>query len=183
MSELRLALPECKYKNDTDELLKDQFIFGIHNKEIQNHLLGEIGWKDNSVRALYKTRKIELKLQQRQMLGIVNPNAVSVHAVKSSRKICDCDYCGHTHGKGECPAFGKICNRCPQKNHFEKKCRQNLGRSSSGSKSSGSQSRHDSRRSDRAKRKCLNRCNVHEIHEECHDDGMEDLMEQSPFYQ
>ena len=34
MSELRLALPECKYRNDADELLKDQFIFGIHNKEI-----------------------------------------------------------------------------------------------------------------------------------------------------
>ena len=35
MSELRLALPECKCKNDEDELLKDQFIFGIENKE--NH--------------------------------------------------------------------------------------------------------------------------------------------------
>ena len=42
MSELRLALPECKYKNYTDELLKDQFIFGIENKEIQDHLLVEI---------------------------------------------------------------------------------------------------------------------------------------------
>ena len=27
MSQFRLALPECKYKNDADELLKDQFIF------------------------------------------------------------------------------------------------------------------------------------------------------------
>ena len=34
MSELRLALPECKYRNDADELLKDQFIFGVYNKEI-----------------------------------------------------------------------------------------------------------------------------------------------------
>ena len=46
MSELRLALPECKYRNDSDELLKDQFIFGIHNKEIQDHLLGEIKESD-----------------------------------------------------------------------------------------------------------------------------------------
>ena len=52
MSELRLALPECKYKNDADELLKDQFIFGIENKEIQDHLLGEISDTDNSVKAL-----------------------------------------------------------------------------------------------------------------------------------
>ena len=40
---------------------------------------------------------------------------------RSTRKIHDCDYCGHTHGKGECLAFGKLCNRCGQKNHFEKK--------------------------------------------------------------
>ena len=51
MSGLRLALPECKYKNDADELLKDQFIFGIENKEIQEHLLGEISETDNSVKA------------------------------------------------------------------------------------------------------------------------------------
>ena len=46
------------------------------------------------------------------MLGIVNPNLVSVDAIKNRSKdeICDkCDYCGHTHerGKWNCPAFGK----------------------------------------------------------------------------
>ena len=39
MSQLRLALPECKYKHDLDELLKDQFIFALYNKEILDHLL------------------------------------------------------------------------------------------------------------------------------------------------
>ena len=124
MSELRLALPECKYKNDSDELLKNQFIFVIHNKHIQDHVLGEIKETDNSVRALYEMRRIELKLQQRQMLGIGNPGLVSVDAIKnrSTRKIQNCAYCGHTHGKGGSPAFGKICNRCGQKDQFEKKC-------------------------------------------------------------
>ena len=50
MSELRLALPGCKYRNDADELLKDQFSFGIYNKEIKDHLLGEIKETDNSVK-------------------------------------------------------------------------------------------------------------------------------------
>ena len=58
MSELRLALPECQYRNDADELLKDQVIFGMHNKEIQDHLLGEIKETDNSIRALYEARKL-----------------------------------------------------------------------------------------------------------------------------
>ena len=71
MSQLRLAFPECKFKNDADDLLEDQFIFGLFNKEIQDHLLGEILETDNSVKSLYEARKIESKLEQRKMLGIV----------------------------------------------------------------------------------------------------------------
>ena len=129
MSELRLALPECKYKNDSDELLKDQFIFGIHIKEIQDHLHGEISEKDNSVRALCEARKGESKLAQSRMLGIVNPSTlVSVEAIgekgKSHTHYSNCKFCGHSHNKGECPAFGKMCNCCGRNNHFESKCTQ-----------------------------------------------------------
>ena len=81
MSQLRLSLPECRYRNDSDELLKDQFIFGLYNKEIQDHLLGEISETDNSVKALYEARRIESKLAQRKMLGIVTPAAISVEAI------------------------------------------------------------------------------------------------------
>ena len=103
MSELRLALPECKYRNDADELLKDQFIFGIDNKEIQDHLLGEIKETDNSVRALYEARKIESKLAQRKMLGIANPGLVSMDELKNrstnfkgkKTHYTDCKFCGH----------------------------------------------------------------------------------------
>ena len=126
MSELRLALPEFKYKSDADELLKDQFIFGIENKEIQDHLLGETSETDNSVRALYKAHKVESKLAQRKLLGIVNPSSlVSIDAVKkgkNSQFYSDCKFCGRSHNKGECPAFGKLCNVCGGKNHFEAKC-------------------------------------------------------------
>ena len=124
MSELRLALPECKYRNGSDELLKDQFIFGIYNQEIQDHLLGEIKETDNSVRALYEARKIESKLAQRKMLGIANPNnLVSVDKLrKKSTNLrgkdthyTDCRFCGHDHKKGNCPDFGKICHHCGRK--------------------------------------------------------------------
>ena len=120
MSELRLALPECKYKNDVDELLKDQFIFGIENKEIQDHLLGEISKMDNSVKALYEARKVESKLAQSKMLHIVNPSLVRVEALKKKDK--NSQFCGRSHNKGECPAFGKLCNTCGGRKHFEAKC-------------------------------------------------------------
>ena len=135
MSQLRLSLPECKYRNDSDELLKDQFIFGLYNKEIQDHLLGEISETDNSVKALYEARRIESKLMQRKMLGIVTPTALPVEAIhrsfknkthskgfKSQKDYTDCKFCGKAHDKGKCPAYGKVCNNCGRKNHFESKC-------------------------------------------------------------
>ena len=134
MSQLRLSLPECKYRNDSDELLEDQFIFGLYNKEIQDHLLGEISEMDNSVKALYEARRIESKPAQRKMLGIVTPATLSVEAIHRSFKTkshpqsrthtdyTDCKFCGKSHDKGKCPAYGKVCNKCGRKNHFGSKC-------------------------------------------------------------
>ena len=178
MSELRLALPECKYKNDANELLKDQFIFGIENKEIQDNLLGEISESDNSVKALYEAIKIESKLAQRKLLGIVTPSALYVEAVKKgkiSQFYSDYKFCGRSHNKDECPAFGKLCNACGGKNHFKAKCTQTQKRSD---RTNGR------KRSNRTNGKCAHRCDVHEI-EECQDDSsIEDLMDQvqSLFY-
>ena len=183
MSGLRLALPECKYRNDADELLKDQFIFGIYNKEIQDHLLGEIKETDNSFRALYEARKIESKLAQRKMLGIANPNLISVDELKKSTSFrgkdapkIDCRYCGCNHRKGDCPAFSRECHKCGQKNHFSKMCK------SSNQGFEKSESRHDSRKPRQANSRYTHKCRVHEINE-CQDD-MEDLSKQvqSLFY-
>jgi hypothetical protein len=31
-------------------------------------------------------------------------------------------FCGRTHGRRNCPAFGKECHVCNKKNHFAKYC-------------------------------------------------------------
>lgn len=112
MSQLRLPLPKSKYKHNSDELLKDQFTFGLQFGEIQDQLLGEIYWNTES------------KLGQRKLLGVL---ALSVDAIKTGKKngeICNCKYCEWAHDKGACPAYGKPWNRCGKKNHFEKNCSQ-----------------------------------------------------------
>ena len=89
--------------------------------------MGEISGTDNSVKSLYEARKIKSKLEQRKLLGIVRPdNLVDVNAIKKKkiRFQNDCDYCGYSHVKGSCPAYGKTCNRCGRKNHFAKICKQ-----------------------------------------------------------
>ena len=137
------------------------------------------------MKSLYEARKIESKLAQRKLLGIVSPTALSVEAIKRGFKYDHgnsnedhrdfkghkkCDYCGQNHrrGKRNCPAYDKECDKCGGKNHFRTVC-----------KSKESESKHDSRRPNGARK---NKCNVHEI-EECQND-MEDLAEQvqSLFY-
>ena len=62
MSELRLAIIGCRYPDIVqDELLKDQFIFGLVIKEIQDHLLGEIVAEDSSEKCLLESRKVVVK--------------------------------------------------------------------------------------------------------------------------
>ena len=71
MAELHLDIVECKYPNTVqDELLKDQFIFGVCIKEVQDHLLGEITPEDNSDKCLLEARKVESKIEQCKLLGI-----------------------------------------------------------------------------------------------------------------
>ena len=69
MSELRLAIVECRYPDIVqDELLKDQYIFGLCIKEIQDHLLGEIVTEDTPEKCLLESRKVESKIKQRKLL-------------------------------------------------------------------------------------------------------------------
>ena len=126
--------------------------------------------------------KLNLKLVQRQMLGIVKPNLVSIEAIKKNFKDdhrdLKCDYCGWSHkrGKRNCPAYGKTCEKCGGRNHFRTVCRgpdpvMDL---------SLSQRCESRRRPDRVngKNRCLHRCNVHDIdnEEDCHDDSLVDGM-------
>ena len=84
MSELRLAIVECRYpENVQDELLKDQYIFGLSIKEIQDHLLGEILAEDTPEKCLFESRKVESKIEQQKLLGI--KTSMTYDAVKSHR--------------------------------------------------------------------------------------------------
>ena len=42
--------------------------------------------------------------------------------VVTEGRIKDCRFCGRSHERRNCPAFGKICAYCKKKNHFVAKC-------------------------------------------------------------
>ena len=185
MSELRLAIVECRYPDIVqDELLKDQFIFGLMVKEIQDHLLGEILAEDTSEKCLLESRKVESKIEQRKLLGI--KTAVSYDSIhtnnrsrgkfrrqsrgraKSSSSVHNCKYCGKSHNRGNCPAYGKKYQKCGRDNHFKAVCK--IGSSSSRD--------HSKSRGKKGKNK-----RFHEVNESG-EGVMDDLVEQvqSLFY-
>ena len=184
MNELRLAIVECHYPDIVqNELLKDQFIFGLVIKEIQDHLLGEILVEDSSEKCLLESRKIESKIEQRKLLSIktaITYDSIQSHRGRgkfrsksqgrgrSSSSIRNCKYCGKSHYIGNCPAFGKKFQKCGKDNHFKVVCK-------SGSSDKRDSSKH--RPKGKGKKK------FHEVNEQ-NDGVMDDLMEQvqSLFY-
>ena len=71
LADLRLALPECQYPTDMEnDILKDQFIFGVNNKEIQDSLLRDIKKTDTIDTCLTAVRRVGFQIAQRKFLGI-----------------------------------------------------------------------------------------------------------------
>jgi hypothetical protein len=44
------------------------------------------------------------------------------NSFKPKKTVKDCQYCGDSHNKGQCKAFGKTCGICRGQNHFTKMC-------------------------------------------------------------
>ena len=145
-------------------------------------MLGEILAEDTSEKCLLESRKIESKIEQRKLLGI--KAAVSYDSIqtnnrgsgkfrsqskgqaKSSSSVCKCKYCGKSHNRGNCPAYGKRCQKCGKENHSKAVCK------------SGSSRDHSKSRGKKGKNK-----KFHEVNESG-EGVMDDLAEQvqSLFY-
>ena len=71
MSRLNVLIKECGYEQNIQIiLLKDQFIFGVTVREIQEHLLNEIGDDHDINQCLQEARQIESCIVQCKLLGL-----------------------------------------------------------------------------------------------------------------
>ena len=157
IADLKVLINECGYdQNMHNILLKDQFIFGVTVREIQEHLLNDIEDDHDLDHCLQEACKIESCIAQRQLLGLKSVQYDSIGNQRSRPKkklkpkdkrpqsrsqsgIRDCKYCGTNHQHRQCPAYGKTCKSCGRKNHFAKKCRsksQSQSHTGTGSKKS-----------------------------------------------
>ena len=118
MAELKVLITECSYEENMQNiLLKDQFIFGITVREIQEHLLNNIEDEHDLSNCLQEARKIESHIAQCKLLSLKSVQYDSIGnqrergrtKIKSKSKdrfktrsqsnggIKDCKYCGSSH--------------------------------------------------------------------------------------
>ena len=41
---------------------------------------------------------------------------------KQTKKLFNCKRCGQVHQPQKCPAYGQVCHKCKQRNHYSKMC-------------------------------------------------------------
>lgn len=134
LTELRKAVKTTGYQ-DQDDMIRDQIVIGILEKNTQERLLRES--KLTLTRAVEFCRAVEISKNQSKILQ----SEVQVNALKSrknsfqtnhqdkmgpSSRQSVCKFCGYKHViNGRCPANGKTCAACQGRNHFAAMCPQN----------------------------------------------------------
>jgi hypothetical protein len=140
--DFRVKVPQCtecacqheRTVNYTDDMVRDQLIFGLADSDIQQEILArrEISLEDAiTIVAGKESGKWSQKDMSQECDSI---SAISTYkqarrtAVSGEMKRCG--YCGgHTDRNGRddrerlCPAWGKNCTNCERPNHTAKVCR------------------------------------------------------------
>ena len=122
----RKLIKTCRYSMLEDELLRDQKVMGTNKKEIRTRLLSEpdltLDW------TIDICRSTEQRDRQVDMIGRRNTTETVHYAQKAEKRkqrrehIKDCKFCGLSHDKGKCQAYGLTCVICLKRNHVARMC-------------------------------------------------------------
>ena len=135
VAELKTLAKTCNFCDCLrDSLIRDRIVLGIKNEQTTKKLL--------RMRDLTSNRCIDVRhseeVAEMQMRSLSNP-VDNINQLKSKTKKpqtlrgtltsqagkkISCKFCGFEHvlDRKKCPAWGKACKRCKEKNHFAKKC-------------------------------------------------------------
>lgn len=153
---LREQAKQCEFGDSSDDRILEHLIQTIDNQQLIQKTINK---KWNLEQFLTEASQVEdISMQMKQMkdktVAKVQGHAGKAKSFKGKGKSQpidhkQCDYCGLTgaHGKGQnCPAFGKICNKCHRRNHFAVVCRSKSSSSAAEDKQQrqgkGTKSRH-----------------------------------------
>ena len=130
-TDLRKKASSCEFGTLRDSL-RDRFVCWIRDDRTRSRLLKEADL--TLARVIDKCRADEITASQIKVLA--NPSIkptepeLGLQLVKSknraTRRIQQSRWCGEDHRQGQCPAFGKYCDKCGKRNHFARVCKSTL---------------------------------------------------------
>ena len=151
LASIRRLVKTCQYcENCVNSIIRDRIVLGIRDPETQSELLKERtltlrtcvdicraaenansqagSLRHESVNKV-TTRKKDTTPRRYQQPSRPPRRFVPREPHKPSGGERDCKLCSYQHRmrKEECPAYGKTCNNCQEKNHFSSKCPRRSG--------------------------------------------------------
>ena len=110
-------------------MLTDQIILGVTDRDLRMRLLKEP--QLNMEKAVHMCLLAEETKKQMDIITRDNGRGgmEDVHQVRrdvrknTSGNVVSCTFCGSTHARRKCLAYGKKCDKCHRMNHFSKVCR------------------------------------------------------------
>ena len=131
VTRLRGLSNSCEFGTLQSQMIRDRIVLGTRDSGARSRMLRE---PDLTLeKAVDMCRASEIAdSQMRKLSSTEEVNYASKKKVKHETKKrtsemeeqSNCRYCGETHAKRECPAYGKVCSKCKKKNHFAKVCLQ-----------------------------------------------------------
>ena len=124
LHKLRGLLKSCKYGILENELLRDRIVIGTNNQNIRAKLLSESGLTlDRTIDICRTTEQAELQLVKLNNTDEpIHYTTLDKRTNKDREFIKDCRFCGQSHFKGKCQAYGLTCAACLKKNHVARVC-------------------------------------------------------------
>ena len=137
LTDLKLKARTCNFGDLHESMIRDQLVFGILDKKVRERLLRETELTLAAAVSICHASELALQHAKTFSAGVRDTDKDTAVAVVSSKvqkpktwntkrqnnaETFSCKRCGTKHSPKQCPAYGKVCNRCKGQNHFAKQC-------------------------------------------------------------
>ncbi|XP_030749218.1 uncharacterized protein LOC115877199 [Sitophilus oryzae] len=114
LTELCVQAKLCEFQDQEERLIRDRIVIGTNDPLLQERMLREKNL--TLTKAIAYCRASEAGKSHARRLQ----EKVEVAMIK--KEIFNCKKCGKNHKIRECPAYGKKCAACKERNHFATMC-------------------------------------------------------------
>ena len=118
------ASEDCEFGALKWERIRDQFIAGLRDERLAEKLehLYMSNSGDFTLDRVIEYTRTYCNIQEKEQESYECVDVISQNKTMRAKTERSCGYCGMTHSRGSCPAYGKRYNKCGKMNHFSIVC-------------------------------------------------------------